>query len=202
MTRGADDDLEERIDELESALDDLSEELRGRAPRGPMGLPRPPTPGELLRFTDQAAIPAAIAILEANIRLLEAFRHAIRLMESGDRTRQRGETGGEDVATLGRRTLNRFDDALADLERVVDGSPTDVPGHDVLAEARALREDLASRITDAERMVAENGRSEQVGLDSDTNGGTAIDIDEEIESIKREQGTNDEDDEGDEGGSS
>jgi hypothetical protein len=47
---------EERVAELEERIEELSEELRS-PPEGPFGLPRPPTPGELLAFVDDHAIP-------------------------------------------------------------------------------------------------------------------------------------------------
>ena len=51
---------EERIAELETRIEELSAELR-EPPRGPLGLPRPPTPGELLAFGDDHAIPTTIS---------------------------------------------------------------------------------------------------------------------------------------------
>ena len=70
---------EERIAELEARIEELSVEL-GEPPRGPLGLPRPPTPGELLAFVDDHAIPTTIAVLEANVRALKALRGAIKLL--------------------------------------------------------------------------------------------------------------------------
>ena len=69
---------EERFAELETQVEELRREIG--PPRGPLGLPRPPSPGELLRFADEHAIPTTIAILEANVRALEALREAIGLL--------------------------------------------------------------------------------------------------------------------------
>ena len=197
MANGPDDDLEERIDELEAALNEVSEELKRRSPRGPFGLPRPPTPGEIIRFTDEAAIPAAIAILEANIRMLEALRHALRLIESGDRARQRSAAVETEASEFGERALARFDRAIADLERVVDGTPAHVPGNEVLSDARALREDLETRIATAETLV-DDTLKEDSAQDAEKNGTTAVDIDAEIESIRRQQEEPGPDDDSDE----
>ena len=65
------DDRERELAEVTAELSETLESLRAELqepPEGPLGLPRPPTPRELLRFTEQYTIPTTIALLEAAIR--------------------------------------------------------------------------------------------------------------------------------------
>ena len=194
MARPPDDDLESRLDELERDIEALADTIDRRQPRGPFGVPRPPTPSELLRFADEAAIPAGIAILQANIRLLEALRQAIRLLESGEQARRRGNEIGTEAATMRTQVLNQFDAAITELEQAIQGTPADVPGHDILADARSLRDDLESRIAETEQRSVETAVDQQEEPDSSASEATTIDIEAELESIKQEQ-SSDEDDE-------
>lgn len=190
MTR--DDDLEERVDELQRSLEELRREIEPRPPRGPGGLPRPPTPGELVRFADKQAIPTAIAVLEANVRALELLQGALRLADSGraageeaDRTRRRAE----DVS---RRSLDRLDAVLEDLQEATRGDtlPEGGDARDILQEARDLREEIAERIGEAER-DRERSRSRSRGSGAESEGSTAdggveIDVEDELDSIRAE----------------
>lgn len=65
--------MDDENDELADAIRDLTEmiealrtELGDSRRRPPLGLPapRPPTPGDLIRFTDDVALPAMLATLE------------------------------------------------------------------------------------------------------------------------------------------
>lgn len=191
MSGSADDELARRIDELEAELRAVKAELKQSTRRGPFGIPRPPSPSEVLRFTDQAAIPAAIAVLEANIRILEGIRRGIQLVETGEVTRRTGTEMGAEAAQLSSRALDEFDAAIRNLETIVSGTPADVAGQDILAEARRLRRDLEERISSAERQVAKTGNHDRA---TDPDEKTSIDIEAELESIKREQGGDDDDD--------
>lgn len=187
MSGGPDDDLQERIEDLEQSIRAIQEDLEDQAPRGPFGLPRPPSPSEFLRFADEAAIPAAIAILETNIKLLEALRRVIRLMEAGERHRAEGATAAGDMENLASQTVSKLDTVIADLEQVVEGTPPDVAGRDILEEAEALREEIRARVADADvdRPLTDDG------VDSPEEEATTIDVDAELESIKRQQGKTD-----------
>ena len=145
------DDLEARVSELETTLAELRRELRPR--RGPFGLPRPPRPGELLRFTEQYAVPTAIAVLEAQIRALEGFSAVLRAMNRGraasertDRTRARAES-------LGRETLSALDRALGDLRNAVEsgGLPDSPAARELLSDAQRLTDEIESELREAQR---------------------------------------------------
>ena len=167
------DDLSARIDELEATLSALREELEPA--RGPMGLPRPPRPRELLRFADEYAIPAAVAALQANIRALELLQAGIR---ATDPERAAGEAGRavRDRATdLGGATIERIDRALADLEEALSGpaGARNPEARRLLTEARSLNEEIRDRV-DASETEAEAA--------------VRIDVEEELAAIREEVG--------------
>jgi hypothetical protein len=154
--------MEERLAELETQIEELRRQIG--PPRGPLGLPRPPSPGELLRFADEHAIPTTIAILEANVRALEALRDAIGLLrrvEDRDR-RERSEGLRDRTDTLAREAIEEFDRAVMDLAEAVEGGglPDEEEARSVLREARTVREEAAS--------------------------GTEIDVEAELDSIREE----------------
>lgn len=145
-----DEDLAELADELSDVLRELRDELRhSRRQRdgqsGGLGidLPSPPSPGELLKFTDERLIPAAVAVLEANIRALELLQGAIRLARP-DRAGENAAAARAHAESLSRSTLERLDDVLADLqEAAADGTlPPNAQARDVITEARRLREEI------------------------------------------------------------
>ncbi len=181
-----DDDLERRVAELEDALRGLRTEVR-RPPRGPLGLPRPPTPGELARAADEHAIPAAIASLEAAIHALELLRLGLRAANperrrlGGRSERPRSET----AERVGRAALDRLDRALDDAVDALEGTPTDPESREVLAEARRLREEIAERV---EKADADTERTDEEAADeSKTDAGPEVDVESELQSIKDEQ---------------
>lgn len=207
MDEAANRELTGAVDELADTLEDLREELR-EPPRGPLGLPRPPTPGELLRFTERYTIPTVIALLETSIRALELLSAAIRLadgrpLEAPDRAVDAGRStgvpaGAGRLASVSRRTLRTLDDALGDLQRAVaEGSPDDPELRRLLEQARALREEVDDRLADvAAEEVTDGRRSEGRGrrrpgrpeppADAVADDPVEIDVEEEIESIKRD----------------
>lgn len=206
-----DPELVRLADELSTTLRDLTEELRaGREPpRGPLGLPRPPTPRELLRFTDEYTIPTAIAVLEANVRMLEALQGAIRLARTGDEVDKRGREARARTEEFGLEALDQLDNVLSDLQSALDGRPTDPEARTLLDDARALRREIDDRLreTDASRRRPAEWRTTEDTLE-DTEGrpasndasqsreeGVAIDVDSELDSIREEvDGENDDGD--------
>ena len=128
--------MDDRERELTEATAELSETLKAlrselqEPPRGPLGLPRPPSPGEILRFTEQYTIPTVIALLEASIRTLELLAAALRVADGrpldaatgADRSSRTGsletvgEVGRDRLAAASRETLRRLDEALAELQ--------------------------------------------------------------------------------------
>ncbi|MDL5360788.1 hypothetical protein [Halalkalicoccus sp. NIPERK01] len=202
MTR--DDDLEERVDELQRSLEELRREIEPRPPRGPGGLPRPPTPGELVRFADRQAIPTAIAVLEANVRALELLQEALRLADTGRAAGEGAERTRERAEDLSRRSLDRLDAVLDDLQEATRGDtlPPDGDERDILEDARRLREEIADRIEEAEREGQRyRTRGRTSGAEgSTTSEGVTIDVEDELDSIRAELDGDDATENGDENG--
>jgi len=186
------DDLEASVSELSETLEQLRAELR-EPPTGLLGLPRPPTPGELLRFTEEYTIPALVSLLETNIRLLELLAAAIRVadgrpLEGSDALEAAGrhslayvDEGREGLAAASQETLRRLDDALAELQEAADGgAPDDPEVQALLTEARSLGAEVDERLA-----AAESKDSEPAENDDDA-GSVAIDVDDELETIRRQ----------------
>lgn len=183
-------DLEERVARLEADVRDLRSELR---PRGPFGLPRPPTPGELIRATDEHAIPAVIASLTAAIHALELLRAVLRA--SGHRPRADAApagtgTGSASAGRVGAAALARLDGALSDLSGALSGAPPDSETRDLLAEVRELRDEIAARVEDAGGEPAASATGDEpagrsVGARGDA-AESAVDIEAELDSIREE----------------
>lgn len=206
-----DDDLAERVAALEESLSDLRTELR-RPPRGPLGLPRPPTPRELLRFTERHAIPTTIAVLEANVRALRLLQGALRMTDperavggGASETRDRAERAG-------RAVLERLDGALSDLQAELEEGdlPRDGEARDIVQDARRLSAEIHDRLGtdgagDGQRQAGDpsgdstrtdapdapiDGNAGPEGGDgahrSEQSGAVRIDVEDELRSIKDE----------------
>ena len=207
-------ELDESVDDLAKTLESLRAELRD-PPEGPLGLPRPPTPGEFLRFTERYTIPALISILETSIRTLELLAAAIRVADDrsldGSSTGRRGadEPRTDSIASASRRTLQTLDDALADLQSAAAGGEVRNPElQELLSEARDLRAEVDDRLADATAGSPRRPReTEQEPVNIEVKGGDdesdrdetddddardaderdlGVDVDRELESIKRE----------------
>ena len=152
--------------ELADVLEELRDELRGSHRRGPFGLPAPPTPRELLRFTDDYAIPFAIAVLEANIRALRLLQGAIRLVDTGEQAREEVKTTRDRAISFSQSTLSRLDDVLSDLEDAAtedtdDGEfPRNPEARSILTEARDLRRELTDALASSTTSTTGDTRSE------------------------------------------
>lgn len=206
-------DLEEAVEELTEILEELRSELR-EPPTGPLGLPRPPTPGEFLRFTERYTIPALISLLETSIRVLELLAASIRVVQ-----REPSESGRRDspeagvpvrndrVASIGRATLDALDDALAELQAAASGGEPSSPELRRLVEdARDLGAEIDARLAEAtsdrreepytieirdeshDESVDEEPVSRPGESDAEADEGDAgdVDVDAELESIKDE----------------
>lgn len=200
------DDLAETLRELEAELDSPPE-----PPRGPLGLPRPPTPREALRFADEVAIPATIAVLEANVTLLEALQRAIRLADAEREVRERSTRAGADAVSASRAGLKRLERALTDLQAAVEEGdlPSDEAARDLLQDARRLRDEVEDRLGEARQEVDEARRRERADAsggvevtvtdptDAEADAdGVDVDVEGELESLKDRYGRADEDDDG------
>ncbi|GGK65871.1 DUF7547 family protein [Haloarcula sebkhae] len=172
----SDDDLTALVTDLVTTLQELETEVE---PTTDSGLPRPPTPGELLRFTSDVTIPAVILILKTNVEALKLLRRALRMAEgrptttgsASDEVRQR-------ASDLSRATLSRLDGALTDLQQAVEGRPEDEDARELIQEAQQLRDQIQDRLAD------EQGVSEEVDPDQVTD--VPVDVDAELRSIKDE----------------
>jgi len=211
--RDSGEDLSRLVAELVTTLEDLEDELEPPDER-PL---RPPTPGELRRFTSDVAIPGLILVLESNIRALRLLQRALRLSEGADRTRRETEELGARARDVSETTLDRLDSALADLQDAVEGRPEDDEAADLLADARELRSEVQTRLreyaddaadrarnsgdeavdipvdgdddTEADDASNEDGSSVSGDDEQDTQGDddeVGVDVDAELESIKRE----------------
>lgn len=173
------DDLRRAIDDLETAMRDLQAELENEATTQPT-VPQLPSVYDLLRFADQAAIPAAVAVLEANIQILKSIQQAIRIAEGIDRAETDNDRG-QQLASLGEETLTRLTRSLDDLQRLIEAGslPQEETARSILTDARDLQDQLESQTDQATETATDQPAEE----DSDE---VTIDIDAELESIKDE----------------
>ena len=221
MADRSDEDLAALLDDLERTLADLRVELdeeERRRPRRTGPLPRPPSPGEFLRFTEEYTIPTVVAVLEATIRSLELLQEVLRVANpdrraSLDGVRARGRRGNaSDVAVTGvERALSELRTALSEADL-----PSDVESRDIVADARDLSAEIESRIRESRRRERERKGGDQRAADrsvtigvreetTDADGDDAdrddvdeddgsVDVDAELESIRDELGRDDADD--------
>lgn len=174
-----DSDIGPLIATLVRTLQDLEAEFE---PRTESGIPRPPSPRELMRFTSDVGIPAAILLLRTNIEALKLLQRALRLADG--RTPTTGTDGSEvrrRAEELSRTTLSRLDGALADLQDTVEGRPEDEDARELLNEARDLRNDVEQKLQDRARANGETLPEESVTEES-----VPVDVDAELRSIKDE----------------
>ena len=186
----SDDDLTALITDLVTTLQDLETEVE---PTTDSGLPRLPTPGELLRFTSDVTIPAVILVLKSNIEALKLLRRALRMAEG--RPTSTGSASGEvrqRASDLSRATLSRLDGALTDLQQAVEGTPEDEEARELIQEAQQLRGQIRDRLAD-ESEVGEEVDPEEVT-------DVPVDVDAELRSIKDDIEGPDRDDTGTENG--
>ncbi|AXR81670.1 DUF7547 family protein [Natrarchaeobaculum sulfurireducens] len=219
-----DDELAEAVRELTRTIDDLRtelhEELEPRRRRPPL---RPPTPRELLAFTDEVALPTLLTVLESSVRALEAFQRGLELVRTQrdvrDRTAQTSTQASERATALRRTTLSQLDSVLAELQRAAsEGTlPADDQARDLLSEARELRDDVDRRLreatsepssdvvsaTDAVRIDVEDGQPTETVLEPEESDEpeSAVDIDAELETLKDRYGADEDTGDGDEAGS-
>lgn len=225
--RRRDDDILDVLDELGETLDELGSELReerDREVRDRFRTPRPPTFGEVMRFTESYTLPTIIAVLEATIASLELLRRLIRLSDPGRAMEDaRGEAETQ-LRGVPQTAVTGVERALDELRRALSEAdlPSNSDARDIMEHARALADELDARITDAERErssrerrwrdderrfesswrgrsdrsrprdagpvridVTEEG-SDVVDTDESDDEGTQVDVDAELESIKRE----------------
>jgi len=180
-------DLARLSADLARSLRDLQRELEPDRGRPPV-----PTPSDLLRLTDEVAIPAAILFLETNIRVLKLLQRAIRLAD--DRDRRPTGSDGSDVSAraieLSQTTLSRLDEVLADVQEAIAGRPGEDETRQVLREAQSLREEID------EQLAAAGGPTDSTGFETETGSDVPVDVDAELQSIKDDLDDDDASDDG------
>jgi hypothetical protein len=185
-------DVSALVGDLARTVEELQSDLEPDR-RPPL---RPPTPRDLARFTSEVTIPAIVLALETNVRVLKLLQRTLRLAAGEDpgtgetaRTRERAEA-------VGRRTLARLDDALADLQSALDGRPPDDPARELLDEARALRVEIDDRLqaTDADIGRPDGRPGDGPAGPFGDRASVDIDVESELRSIKDDiEDGNDED---------
>lgn len=191
-------ELADAAAELAETLEDIRGELQ-QPPQGPLGIPRPPTPGELLRFTEQYTIPTLIALLETSIRVLELLAATIRIADGrpldgagGETLRDLGREGEDRLAAVSRSTLEKLDDALAELQTAAAGGdpgPENPELQRLLGQARELRDEVDARLEAATDGSSANALEPQPEAEEESEAEDEpidIDVDAELESIKRD----------------
>jgi len=168
-------DLERTLTELQSAVADDARPRR-----------RPPTPGELLRFTEEYTLPTAIALLEATVKSLELLRAVLRLAgprPSENRLRGRLESGNAPETAA-------FRDALTDLRDALTGAdlPEDSAAGSILTDARELTEEIDDRLDKASADRERERTEARSGVDIEVEEDDGVDVDAELESIKESMG--------------
>ena len=205
-----DDELLAAVRELTRTIDDLQQELESTQ-RRPFRSPplRPPTPRELLAFTDEVAVPATIAVLETSVRALEGFQRALALARTErdvrDRTTEATSATSKRASELRQTTLSQLDGVLARLQQAAsDGTlPADDSARELLTEARELRDDVDSRLrdvgadverrqtaaTDAVRIDIQEGHPDSPqSSDTTADRASRVDVDAELETLKDQYG--------------
>ncbi|QLG26668.1 hypothetical protein HUG10_03535 [Halorarum halophilum] len=178
-----DEELETLLSELESTLSELRSELDdGRGRRRRRGPPRPPSVGDLLRFTNDYTIPTVIATLQATIEALELFRRFLELTAGTDR--DGGRVSARDRSRLspilsgaGERAASDASDALSQLRTALAEAdlPEDEESRDVIEEARSLSEQIEERIAASRETVARE-RDRERSEDASADGAVTIDV--------------------------
>ncbi|QZA88576.1 hypothetical protein K0C01_12470 [Salinarchaeum sp. IM2453] len=202
MSDRDDADLANTAAELEQSMRELQADLEEDLPRGPLGFPRLPSPGEVLRYADEAVIPAIIAILEANIKILEAIQKAIRLANTGQTVQRESKAAVDRASRVGQETVERFDSALTDLQTMVEQGklPENEAAREILEEAQDLRDELRKQTETArdetDETLSENKSALEAPEDEDEEDPdeVTIDIDSELESIMQEYDLEEDDD--------
>lgn len=156
-TNSSREDLQARLAELETTL----EELRGELRDDRAGPPRPPSLSELLRFTEQYTIPSLIALLETTIKSLELLQGTLRLADPGrelspedDRSRRRGTGAGSDrLAGVRENAEAQLASTLSDLREALSAAdlPEESAPRSILQEARELTAEIEAELEGSTR---------------------------------------------------
>ncbi|RRJ33754.1 DUF7547 family protein [Halocatena pleomorpha] len=192
-----DEDLEELLTELSTTLSELQDTLADEhQPRSR----RLPSPGRFLRFTEEHTIPTLISLLETHIRALELLQGVLGLVNGQEQQGTSRQRENRRVQETGRRTLDALDGALSDLQGALHGEPSNDDARALLNDARTLREEIDDRLTNSTETSETNGTEDTTDEQPIEDGAIridvsepdtdpsddGIDVDEELDTIKRE----------------
>ena len=166
------DDLEARLDRLESTLEELRDAVVAEDRLDHDGGPTRAAE-RALRLTERLAVPAAVAALEANVRVLEFLQDRLEAVEDSGAERRRD-------APVSTRLLDRLDEAIARMDDAIAEAdlPRDAEARRLLERARELNAEVRDR--------ARSGSAAEPTV-------IEIDVEEELDRIKDDVA--DEDDE-------
>jgi hypothetical protein len=182
MARRDDRDLQELLADLNETLGRLQTELDGEAPRtgadDRRSTPRPPTVGELVRFTEEYTIPTTIAVLEATVAALELLRGLLQLASPDGR--------GRELERASDAALDGVERTFSELRRALRAAdlPDDPETRGVVTEARELTEAVERRIE--ESRGASSGESRERGVAIDVSEAAGADVESELRSLKED----------------
>jgi len=178
MSDTGDPDITRLLRDLTRELQRLQRELSTDAG------PRPPSPGDLSRFTSEVAIPGVILVLETNIRVLQLLRRTIRMADGRASQNERSDSEVRARAEkLGRTTLAKLDDALAEVQSSLE-ERDDSDVDDLIAEARELQAEIRERLDATD--PAEFEESDGIPGESDERDPAEVDVDAELRAIKND----------------
>ena len=207
-----DDELEERLDELEDVLGELRRDLK-ETERDRRGPPRPPSLSDLVRFTEQYTIPTVIALLETTIKSLELLRGTLRLADPGRSVAGDADETADRLADVRDGASAGLARSLSDLRTALSEAdlPEEAASRSIIADARDLTAEIESRIEEGRREAdaarrgdrrddpSTAGRGIRIDVtDPDGDSGEAaddepeddpapeVDVESELESIKRQ----------------
>lgn len=166
-------ELAARIADLERGLRDLQADLAKEHSRSL----RPPRPTEILRLTDQHAIPIAIAFLEAHIHALKLLQGIIRAVTVSGEVSTKADS---QIEQLSRTVVDRLDAVVEDLRSTP--LPEQPEARELLEDARSLRDELTDQLDENSESVTAHSTSE---ID--------IDVDAELDEIRSDVLGDDED---------
>ncbi|WP_247728743.1 DUF7547 family protein [Halovivax limisalsi] len=173
-----DDELASAIDDLADAVATLGEALDARS--GPRL--RPPRPAEVLRATDEVAIPTLIAALEAQIRMLELARRGTRLVRYDRAIRDpppRGDsTRRSDGPDRPERLLSQLGRTIDRIRSQVDAAEDDRV-EDALSRTQSVYDDLERALLGASQSDRDRSADRRATTDSSrSTQGFEIEIDD------------------------
>lgn len=177
MTAPDDEELRDLLFDLESTLEELRSELQDS--KRYQGLPRPPSFGELLRFTDTYTIPTLIALLETTIRLLELLGGLLRMADpersvvdtsASARTRETRDR----LAGARKNASNQLAGALSELRTALAETSNNLPdepeARSVIEDARELSREIEQRLQETDGNATNREEGDGRGGDEETDG--------------------------------